>query len=89
MTPVNSYLIPVEKLVPAGGGVDFKDRSMKWAQPSLEETKRLMRHVFTHREEAKKVGLRAEQDVHTLYTQDRIARQILERLANIMERHKL
>lgn len=41
----------VERLVPADPSV-WWFRGLRWAQPSREHLTRLMRHVFTHRDEA-------------------------------------
>jgi hypothetical protein len=45
MTDQNSYLVPVEEMVDAGG----EDGHM-WAKCSLTELKRAMRNVFENRE---------------------------------------
>lgn len=79
----NAYLIPVERLEPVpayGVPNDEVYAGSRWAVPSLEATRRLMRHVFTHREEARARGRRARAAVARVWTWERSARRMFERL---------
>jgi glycosyltransferase involved in cell wall biosynthesis len=54
----NSYLIDC-KVVPAPPDIDVETYAGKcWAEPEVEHLRQLMRHVFTHREEAKDRAVR-------------------------------
>ena len=53
----NSYLMEVERLVPAALGREFVV-GHQWAQPSREHLKQSMRKVFTDRAGARERGLR-------------------------------
>lgn len=64
LNDTNSYLIPIKGLepVPAYGiPNDAVYTGSRWAIPSLEDTRRLMRHVFCHRAEARGKGRLAQQ----------------------------
>ncbi len=50
----NSYLIDIEGVIPAPWDVDMEYYAGHcWAQPSMEHLRQLMRHVFSHREDAR------------------------------------
>jgi glycosyltransferase involved in cell wall biosynthesis len=67
-----AYLIPVEKMVPVHdpcffpAGKDLGD----WAQPDLQELRKLMRHVFENPAEAKAKGRLARTEVCNRWTWD-------------------
>ncbi len=80
----NCYLIPIEGLEPVQAFGVPNDRvygGSRWAVPSLAETRRLMRHVYTHREEARARGRLARAEVALRHTWERSARCLLETLA--------
>ncbi len=80
----NCYLIPIEGLEPVprvGVPNDRVYAGSRWAVPSLTETRRLMRHVFTHRQEARWRGVLARREVALANTWERSARIFLSRLA--------
>jgi glycosyltransferase involved in cell wall biosynthesis len=53
LNDANSYLIDVEGVVPTPSDVDLEVfAGHRWAQPSVEHLRRLMRQVASHREEA-------------------------------------
>ena len=69
MNDENSYLIDIEGLEDVRGNVDMQIYlGHKWARPSLEHLRYLMRHVFEHRQEARAKGTRARQDVCQKWT---------------------
>ncbi|HEY8418618.1 MAG TPA: glycosyltransferase [Limnochordales bacterium] len=61
----NAYLVNVEGLEPASPHVEQAHlySGHLWAKPSVDHLRALMRHVFTHREEARAKGMRARHDV--------------------------
>lgn len=82
LNEANSYLIPVERLEPVppyGVPNDQVYAGSNWAVPSLEATRWLMRHVFSHREQARARAKSAREAVQAL-TWENSARVALERL---------
>lgn len=86
MNDENSYLIE------PSGIVDVPDfalqevpnyRGHKWAEPSVEHLRQLMRFVFEHRDAAREKGSRARQDVTTKYEASVVCQKIVERLAGM------
>jgi len=62
ITPHNSYPLPIAPdLVPVGGTGPFRDH--RWAEPSVDALRTLMRHVYEHTDEAAAVGKRAREDM--------------------------
>lgn len=79
MNDQNSYLIDIEGVVPVPTDVDIPVyRGLRWAQPSTTHLRRLMREVFTNRQEAKKKAERASREVRALFSRARL-RETLER----------
>jgi glycosyltransferase involved in cell wall biosynthesis len=87
MNDENSYLIEPT------GIVDVPDIALqevpnycghKWAEPSVEHLRQLMRYVFEHRDEAREKGCRARQDVTTKYDASVVCRKIVERLSGVI-----
>ena len=63
LTDENSYLVDYE-LVPTGSDIDVEIfAGHSWAEPSVEHLREAMRHVFTHREEAKQKARRGRRDI--------------------------
>jgi glycosyltransferase involved in cell wall biosynthesis/tetratricopeptide (TPR) repeat protein len=86
MNDENSYLIEPT------GIVDVPDialqevptyRGHKWAEPSVEHLRQLMRYVFEHHDEAREKGCRARQDVTSKYDASVVCRKIVERLSGV------
>lgn len=67
MTPDNAYLLEVESLVPAQAKCPYYD-GFKWAEPSYEHLRYLMRFVYENREKAQRVGEQAALDARTQWT---------------------
>ena len=82
MNANNAYPLRVERLVPAEAKCPYY-KGFKWAQPCYEDLRRLMRHVYEHRAEAREKGARASLDAHANWTWDRSGARILERLRTI------
>jgi glycosyltransferase involved in cell wall biosynthesis len=78
----NAYPIRVERMVdvfdpfffPAGGELG------QWAQPDLSHLRHLMRHVFTHRREAREKGEMARKEVCARWTWEHAAASAYRRL---------
>jgi 2-polyprenyl-3-methyl-5-hydroxy-6-metoxy-1,4-benzoquinol methylase/glycosyltransferase involved in cell wall biosynthesis len=85
MNDDNSYLVEPADIV------DVPDcalreaptyRGHRWAEPSVEHLRQLIRRVFEHRDEARAKGARARQDVTEKYDVAVVCRKIAERLAS-------
>ncbi|HWI64352.1 MAG TPA: glycosyltransferase [Symbiobacteriaceae bacterium] len=64
MTDANSYLIDTEGLVPVPAGVEVPGfRGHRWASPSVEHLRQLMRRVCSRPAEAAERGARARADI--------------------------
>jgi glycosyltransferase involved in cell wall biosynthesis len=63
LTQANSYLVDF-KLVPTGADIDLEFLAgHRWAEPSVEHLRELMRHVFEHRDEAKEKARQGRRDI--------------------------
>jgi len=60
----------------------------RWAEPSVEHLRSLMRQVFEDREGAKEKGRKAREHIAANYSRERVARQVKERLEAIFEKLK-
>lgn len=78
----NGYPIEVEKLVPATGPCPFYE-GFKWAEPSYEHLRTLLRQVYENRQEARRKGEIAAQEALSGWTWDHSARKIIQRLEQI------
>lgn len=58
-------------------------RGERWAEPSVSHLRRLMRHVFEDREEARARGLRAREHIRTRFGYEPVARLMLDRLLEV------
>lgn len=76
----NAYLLPVEGLVPAGAARCGYYHGFRWAEPSEPELARLLRHVYTHRLEARARGEFAAREVRGQWTWENAAARIAARL---------
>jgi hypothetical protein len=82
MTSGNAYPLPVERLVSAQAKCPYY-HGFHWAEPSFADLRRLMRHVFQNREEARARGETAAREVRAQWTWDHAARKIIARLDSI------
>ncbi|WP_170157797.1 glycosyltransferase [Thermodesulfitimonas autotrophica] len=81
MTEENSFLIEIEGLEEVPDGVDVPlCRGHRWAKPSVEHLRKLMRYVFEEREEARRKGQRAREEVAEKWTWERAAQAALQEL---------
>jgi len=67
MNNSNSLPLEVEKLIPAVAKCPYYE-GFKWAQPSYEHLRYLMRWVFEHQDESRAIGQQAAQDAATRWT---------------------
>ena len=88
MTPSNSYPVKYQlTTIERDHGPYMK--GSEWADPDLDHATHLMRHVFTHRDEAAEVGRRAQLDVAGQLNPRTIGRVIRERLMRGNEEAKI
>jgi len=80
MTTRNSYPLQVERMSEVAEG-PFKGHL--WAEPSTTHLMALMRHVLVHREEARQKGKIARLDMVVKYSQEVVARIVVEQLVRI------
>ena len=76
----NSYPLPIDGLVPITTG---PFRGHRWAEPSVDHLRRLMRHVVVHPDEARARGRQARADMVRLYHPDVVARGVLREFQRI------
>lgn len=82
MTPENSFPLEIDGLVPAKAKCPYY-KGFRWAQPSYEHLRYLLRLVYENREHAKKVGAQAAREVAEKWTWDHTAYRIIQRLKQI------
>jgi len=80
MNAGNAYPLEVERMVPAELTSPYY-RGARWAEPSYEHLRALMRHVYENRDEARAKGRRASQEVLSRWTWEASASKISARLA--------
>jgi glycosyltransferase involved in cell wall biosynthesis len=72
------YLVRVEKMTEVRASIDYPDGQCGlWAQPDLEHLQHLMRHVYTRRDEARRIGRQAREEVCSRWTWDHAASKAL------------
>jgi len=79
----NAFLIDVEALEPVprlGTPNDFVYGGFRWARPSLEHLRHLMRWVYEHRDAARERALKAREVIELNLTWDASAKRMFERL---------
>ena len=77
-----AYLLPAEEVpYPYEWPTDLPTaQPPTWFEPDPTELRRLMRHVFEHRDEARKTGSRASAHVHRTLTWERTTDEVVRRL---------
>lgn len=81
----NSYLINIDGLIPVDpNGMPAHFHGHKWADPSVDHLKFLMRYVYEHPEEAKKKGLKARKDLFPQFSRHTIGKQIYQRMTELV-----
>ena len=84
MTAENSFLVN-HKLVPIAKDHGPYKRGFIWAEPDLEHAAELMRHVYEHREPARKVGMLARRDILATLTPEVVAGRLKAQLDRLRE----
>jgi glycosyltransferase involved in cell wall biosynthesis len=85
MNEENSFLIETEGLEEIPEDVDMPVyRGHRWAKPSVEHLRQLMRYVFEHREEARRKGRKARKDVEEKWTWEKAAAVAMQELTKYM-----
>lgn len=82
MNAGNAYPLAVDRLVPAVAKCPYY-AGFRWAEPSYLDLRRLMRHVYTHPDEARAKGEVASREVLSRWTWDNAASKIIARLDEI------
>ncbi|MBX2989653.1 MAG: glycosyltransferase [Bacteroidetes bacterium] len=83
MNQANSYLIKSDGLCDVDKMENPIYTGHKWANPSINHLRKLMRHVIEHQEEAKEKGRQARRDIVEHYSQTRVSEIIINRLNEI------
>ncbi len=81
-TPTNSFLVRYG-LVELDRDYGPYRLGSVWAEPDVSHAADLMRYVYEKREEAAKIGAKAEQDIMRLFSPPVIGQQIRERLTRL------
>lgn len=88
MTPSNSY--PVKyRLIDIEQDHGPYTKGCEWADPDPDHAAHLMRHAYTHRDEATEVGERARVDVCSQLNPRTVGRMVRDRLLRANEEAKL
>lgn len=85
MTEENSYPIEIERLVPVDAGMPAHFHGHRWAEPSADHLKVLMREVYDHPEEAKRKGVKARKDLFPRFSKHTIGQQIYQRMDELVK----
>ena len=84
MTPDNSYLLDYEVVDTQGLEPELSHyKGHRWANPSQIHLRTLMRHVFTHPEEARIKGQAARKHMVRHYNREAVADRVIHRLQHI------
>jgi len=79
LSPEISYPIQVKRLIPAEARCVYY-QGFQWAEPDLEHTAALMRHVYEHQAEAEERGLQAAREIQSNWTWSHTVGKIKARL---------
>ncbi len=87
MIEENSFLCPCQR-AQVGSGREPYPASSHWSEPDVEQAAQLLRHVYTHQEEATKRGLRGAEDIRALHSPAVAGPIIRDRLEEIRRRRR-
>lgn len=88
MNDDNSYLIDIEGIAPVNQELaPFYYHGQRWAEPSVDHLKSLMRSVFEHRDEARRKGHKARADLFPKFSIQHTAKQIYDRIVHLVKYH--
>lgn len=88
MTDDVAYPIRVEAVEPVhdqGRNAFEWFQGQRWARPSEEHLRQLMRHVYAHQEDAAAVGRAARERVVQRFSQHAVAKQLLAQLLRLQD----
>lgn len=85
MTETNSYLCPFRR-GEVGPEREPYPAASHWSEPDVNAAARLLRHVYTHQDEARDKGKRAAEDMRALHAPEIAGPIILDRLTKIRRR---
>lgn len=80
MNEENSYLIDVERMVPVPESMPAHFHGHKWAEPSIEHLKMLLKNVYQNQNQAKQKGKKAREDLFPRFSTDEVGRLFYRRL---------
>ena len=83
MNNSNSLPLEVEKLIPAVAKCPYYE-GFRWAQPSYEHLRYLMRWVYEHQDESRAIGQQAAQDAATRWTWRHSTESMIKIVSGIM-----
>lgn len=89
MNHSNSLLLNMERLEqvkPSGSWTDQIYSGSRWAKPSVNHLRILMRKVYENQEECRFLGAKARQDVLAKFTWQQSASRVRERLEQLVQR---
>ena len=82
MNKNNAYPISIEKLTQAKAKCPYYS-GHNWAEPSYEHLRALMREVFENYDKAKKIGIKASNEVLSKFTWDDSSKKIIHNLNEV------
>ena len=85
MTEANSIPLQIDGLIPAVAKCPYYE-GFRWAQPSYEHLRTLLRWVYEHQDEARTIGERAAQDAVHRWTWTHAARRMSELVEQAVQR---
>jgi len=77
-----AYPLAIDGLIPAEAKCPYYN-GFAWAEPSYQQLRALMRHVYENREEAKRKGKRASEEVLSKWTWRHSAEKMIGRLREL------
>ena len=80
MTASNSLRLEVDRMIPAVAKCPYYE-GFRWAEPSYEHLRSLMRWVYEHQDEARAIGDTAAKDAARLWSWEASARRMMDVLA--------
>ncbi|KAK9122887.1 hypothetical protein Sjap_012489 [Stephania japonica] len=83
LTTENGYPLPVDKMSEVMEG-PFKGH--RWAEPSVDELRMLMRHVMSIPEDGREKGRRAREDMIRKYSPNVVAAIVLDHITKIFDK---
>jgi glycosyltransferase involved in cell wall biosynthesis len=91
MNPDNSYLIDFNMVDVNCDGIKeaVHNTGSRWAEPSANHLRQLMREVFIEREASFQKGIIARNEIHARHDRVRVSRLITDRIRKIKQQHNV